>query len=167
MTHGFDDQGSQYDEGGALKQWWSNKTRTEFINRTKCFEEEFGNITDRETNMTLNGKNTVGENIADSGGLRLAFEAFKHLLDLEYRNVDTRLKGMENVTGKQLFFISNAMTWCSLSRPEYLKVLIQYDPHSPAPYRVNVPMSNMEGFSEAFGCSVNSTMNRKHRCSLW
>ncbi|KAH7931773.1 hypothetical protein HPB52_025343 [Rhipicephalus sanguineus] len=74
MTHGFDDEGSQYDEDGALKQWWSNKTRAEFMNRAKCFEQEFGNITDKQTKMTLNGKNTVGENIADTGGLRLAFE---------------------------------------------------------------------------------------------
>nr|XP_037288969.1 neprilysin-1-like [Rhipicephalus microplus] len=74
MTHGFDDMGSQFDAEGALKQWWSNKTRKEFMNRTKCFEYQYGNITDKETNMTLNGKNTVGENIADNGGLRLSFE---------------------------------------------------------------------------------------------
>ncbi|KAL1429258.1 hypothetical protein MTO96_016473 [Rhipicephalus appendiculatus] len=167
MTHGFDDTGSQFDADGALKQWWSNKTREEFMNRTKCFEYQYGNITDKETNMTLNGKNTVGENIADNGGLRLSFEAFKNLLEGEYRNVDTRLKGMENVTGKQLFFLSTGMTWCSLSRPEYLKVLIQYDTHSPGRYRVNVPMSNMKAFSETFNCPANSTMNRTHRCSLW
>uniref|UniRef100_A0A131YM07 Gluzincin n=1 Tax=Rhipicephalus appendiculatus TaxID=34631 RepID=A0A131YM07_RHIAP len=167
MTHGFDDTGSQFDADGALKQWWSNKTREEFMNRTKCFEYQYGNITDKETNMTLNGKNTVGENIADNGGLRLSFEAFKNLLEVEYRNEDTRLKGMENVTGKQLFFLSTGMTWCSLSRPEYLKVLIQYDTHSPGRYRVNVPMSNMKAFSETFNCPANSTMNRTHRCSLW
>lgn len=167
MTHGFDDTGSQFDADGALKQWWTNKTRTEFMNRTKCFEEEYGNITDKQTNMTLNAKNTVGENIADNGGLRLSFEAYKNLLEVEYLNVDTRLKGIENFTGKQLFFISTGMVWCSLSRPEYLKMLIQYDPHSPGRYRVNVPMSNMEAFSDTFNCPANSTMNRKHRCSLW
>uniref|UniRef100_A0A6G4ZVJ7 Putative m13 family peptidase n=1 Tax=Rhipicephalus microplus TaxID=6941 RepID=A0A6G4ZVJ7_RHIMP len=167
MTHGFDDTGSQFDADGALKQWWSNKTREEFMNRTKCFEYQYGNITDKETNMTLNGKNTVGENIADNGGLRLSFEAYKNLLEVEYGNVDTRLKGMENVTGKQLFFLSNGMTWCSLTRPEYLKVLIQYDPHSPGRYRVNLPMSNMKAFSETFNCTANSTMNPTHRCHLW
>ncbi|XP_075527803.1 neprilysin-1-like [Dermacentor variabilis] len=109
MTHGFDDTGSQFDAEGALKQWWSNHTRTEFMERTKCFEYEYGNITDIEANMTLNGKNTVGENIADNGGLRLAFEAYKRLLEVEYKNIDTRLQGMEDFSGQQLFFIANAM----------------------------------------------------------
>lgn len=167
MTHGFDDTGSQFDADGALEQWWSNKTREEFMNRTKCFQYQYGNITDKETNMTLNGKNTVGENIADNGGLRLSFEAYKNLLETEYGNVDTRLKGMENVTGKQLFFLSTGMTWCSLTRPEYLMVSIQYDSHSPGRYRVNVPMSNMKAFSDTFNCPANSTMNRTHQCMLW
>ncbi|XP_049514803.1 neprilysin-1-like [Dermacentor silvarum] len=167
MTHGFDDQGSQFNAEGALKQWWTNETRTEFTKRTKCFVDEYGNITDKKANMTLNGKNTVGENIADNGGLRMAFEAYNQLLKKEYKNVDTRLKGLENVSGKQLFFISNGMVWCSLTRPEYLKQQIQYDPHSPGPYRINVPMSNMKAFSETFNCPANSTMNRTNRCSLW
>ncbi|KAH7935414.1 hypothetical protein HPB52_007436 [Rhipicephalus sanguineus] len=166
MTHGFDDTGSQFDAEGALKQWWSNKTRKEFMNRTKCFEYQYGNITDKHTNMTLNGKNTVGENIADNGGLRLSFEAYRNLLEVEYGSVDTRLVGMENVTGEQLFFISNGMAWCSLARPEYIKLLVQYDPHSPAQYRINVPMSNLEAFSETFNCPANSTMNRKDRCTF-
>ncbi|KAH8035764.1 hypothetical protein HPB51_008591 [Rhipicephalus microplus] len=81
------EMGSQFDAEGALKQWWSNKTRKEFMNRTKCFEYQYGNITDKETNMT----------------------AYRNLLETEYRGMDTRLAGMENVTGKQLFFISNGM----------------------------------------------------------
>ncbi|KAL1429259.1 hypothetical protein MTO96_016474 [Rhipicephalus appendiculatus] len=137
MTHGFDDTGSQFDAEGALKQWWSNKTRKEFMNRTRCFEYQYGNITDKQTNMSLNGKNTVGENIADNGGTPSIIR--------EYGKVDTRLVGMENVTGRQLFFISNGMAWCTLNRPEHIKLMIQYDPHSPARYRVNVPMSNLEG----------------------
>ncbi|XP_049514805.1 neprilysin-4-like [Dermacentor silvarum] len=167
MTHGFDDTGSQFDAEGALKQWWTKGTRTEFNNRAKCFEFQYGNITDKQANMTLNAKSTLGENIADNGGLRLAFEAYKKLLELEYGNVDTRLKGLENITGKQLFFIATGMMWCSLSRPEYLKQQIQYDPHSPSQYRVNVPMSNMAAFSDTFKCPVNSSMNRKDRCKLW
>ncbi|XP_075528282.1 neprilysin-1-like isoform X4 [Dermacentor variabilis] len=167
MTHGFDDKGSQFDAEGALKQWWTNETRAEFMKRTKCFVYEYGNITDKEANMTLNAKNTVGENIADNGGLRMAFEAYSQLLEKKYKRVDTRLKGLEDVSGKQLFFLSNAMVWCRLCRREYLKLQIQYDPHSPGPYRVNVPMSNLKAFSETFNCPANSTMNRKDRCSLW
>ncbi|KAL1469243.1 hypothetical protein MTO96_004953 [Rhipicephalus appendiculatus] len=167
MTHGFDDTGSQFDAHGALKQWWTNDTRAKFLEKAKCFEDEYGNITDVETNMKLNGKNTVGENIADNGGLRLAFEAYKKLLQVEYKNVDTRLKDLEEFSGEQLFFISNAIVMCSLSRPEYLKEQIQYDPHSPAQYGVNVPLSNLPAFSDTFNCPANSTMNRQYRCAIW
>uniref|UniRef100_A0A224Y3M3 Gluzincin n=1 Tax=Rhipicephalus zambeziensis TaxID=60191 RepID=A0A224Y3M3_9ACAR len=166
MTHGFDDTGSQFDAEGALKQWWSNTTRAEFKKRAKCFQEQYGNITDRKANMTLNGINTVGENIADNGGLRLVFEAYSKLLKDECKT-DTRLKGLEQFSGKQLFFIANGMAWCSAARPEYLKILIQYDPHSPSQYRVNIPMSNMPAFSETFKCRANSTMNGQNRCRLW
>ncbi|XP_037527291.1 neprilysin-1 [Rhipicephalus sanguineus] len=167
MTHGFDDTGSQFDANGALKQWWTNDTRAKFMDKAKCFEDEYGNITDVETNMTLNGKNTVGENIADNGGLRLAFEAYKKLLQAEYKNVDTRLKDLEEFSGEQLFFIANAMVMCSLSRPEYLKEQIQYDPHSPSQYGVNVPLSNLPAFSDTFKCPPYSTMNRRYRCAIW
>ncbi|XP_075528283.1 neprilysin-1-like [Dermacentor variabilis] len=167
MTHGFDDTGSQFDADGALKEWWSNRTSAEFKRRAKCFEDQYGNITDKEANMTLNAKNTVGENIADNGGLRLVFEAYKKLLEDECHSNATRLKGLEQFSGKKLFFIANALAWCSVSRPQYLKLLIQYDPHSPTQYRVNLPMSNMPDFSETFSCPANSTMNRKERCTLW
>ncbi|XP_050041865.1 neprilysin-1-like [Dermacentor andersoni] len=167
MTHGFDDTGGQFNAEGALKQWWTKDTRTEFMKRAKCFQYEYGNITDMEARMRLNGRNTVGENIADNGGVRLAFEAYKKLLEEECGNVDTRLKGLEAVTGKQLFFIATGMVWCSLSRPEFLMLRILYNSHSPARYRVNVPLSNMADFSDTFNCPVNSPMNRKHRCKLW
>ncbi|KAL1429261.1 hypothetical protein MTO96_016475 [Rhipicephalus appendiculatus] len=134
MTHGFDDTGSQFDAEGALKQWWSNTTRAEFKKRAKCFQEHY---------FGLNGINTVGENIADNGGLRLVFEAYSKLLKDECKT-DTRLKGLGTVfSGKQLFFIANGMAWCSAARPEYLKILIQYDPHSPSQYRVNIPMCRL------------------------
>ncbi|KAH8035521.1 hypothetical protein HPB51_006277 [Rhipicephalus microplus] len=160
------EMGSQFDTNGALKEWWTNDTRTKFTEKAKCFEEEYGNITDVETNMTLNGKNTLGENIADNGGLHLAFEAYKRLLQVEYKNVDTRLKDLEEFSGEQLFFIANAMIMCSLSRPESLKEQIQYDPHSPSQYGINVPLSNLPAFSDTFNCSANSAMNRQHRCAI-
>ncbi|XP_075528265.1 neprilysin-1-like [Dermacentor variabilis] len=167
MTHGFDDTGSQYDGEGNLKQWWTNETRAEFMKRAECMQYEYGNITDKETNMTLNAKSTVGEDIADNGGLRLAFEAYQTLLKEEYKNIDTRLKSLEHISGNQLFFIANGMISCSKIRPEHLKLMIQYDPHSPDPYRVNVPMLNMEAFSDTFNCPATSAMNPKHRCDLW
>ncbi|KAL1469241.1 hypothetical protein MTO96_004951 [Rhipicephalus appendiculatus] len=167
MTHGFDDSDGQFDADGALKQWWTNDTRAKFMEKAKCFEHEYGSIQDMETNMTLNGESTLGENIADNGGLRLAFEAYKELLQVEYNNVDTRLKDLEEFSGEQLFFIAKAMTMCSRSRPEHLKEQIQYDPHVPSQYGVNVPLSNLPAFSDTFNCPANSIMNRQHRCAIW
>ncbi|KAK8755132.1 hypothetical protein V5799_002163 [Amblyomma americanum] len=166
MTHGFDDMGSQFDADGALKQWWTNETRAHFEEKAKCFQYQYGNITDQAANMSLNGRNTVGENIADNGGLRMAFGAYDRLLKEGAEN-ETRLAGLEDLSGQQLFFIANGMVWCSNSRPEYLRQLIQYDPHSPHRYRVNVPMGNMETFRIAFKCPSNSTMILKNRCTLW
>ncbi|XP_065287847.2 neprilysin-1-like [Dermacentor albipictus] len=167
MTHGFDDTGSEFDADGALKQWWTNDTRSLFLKKSKCFEYQYGNITDDAANMKLNGKNTLGENIADNGGLRMAFKAYERFLKNERRNDDTRLSGLEHLSGRKLFFIANAMVWCSLARPQHLKLQIQYDPHSPSHYRVNVPMANMPAFAAAFKCPKNSLMNKKKRCTLW
>ncbi|KAL1429268.1 hypothetical protein MTO96_016481 [Rhipicephalus appendiculatus] len=167
MTHGFDDRGGQFDADGALREWWTNKTRTEFNKRAECFISQYGNITDEKANMTLNGNNTVGENIADNGGLRIVFKAYDTFLQDECQGVDTRLPGLTNLSGKQLFFIADAMMWCSSSTVQRLKLQIQYDVHSPAQYRVNMPMKNFAEFSEVFKCSANSTMNPAQRCTLW
>ncbi|XP_037527376.1 membrane metallo-endopeptidase-like 1 [Rhipicephalus sanguineus] len=167
MTHGFDDRGGQFDADGALRQWWTNDTRTKFKEKAQCFIYQYGNITDEKANMTLNGRHTVGENIADNGGLRLVFKAYEKVLEDECRGEDTRLPGLTNLTGKQLFFIADAMMWCSLSTVQRLKQQIQYDVHSPAPYRVNMPMKNFDEFAKAFKCNANSTMNPTERCTLW
>lgn len=169
LTHGFDDQGSQYDAEGRLREWWSNSTRRKFRKKSECFVKQYGSIHDKEAGMKLNGKNTLGENIADNGGLRTAFRAYKNILKGECEGKDTRLKGLENISGEKLFFIANAMVWCSLVRPEEKKFIIQYDPHSPSKYRINIPMSNMAAFSKVFKCPANSRMNpgRKKRCALW
>ncbi|XP_075730871.1 neprilysin-1-like [Rhipicephalus microplus] len=168
MTHGFDDTGSQFDANGRLEQWWTNETRTKFDQKALCFKRQYGSISVTSLNLTLNGNNTVGENIADNGGIRTAFKAYDNLLK-EQHHEDTRLEGLENVSGKQLFFISNAMVWCNKAREGYLRELIQYDPHSPNQYRINIPMGNMEAFSRVFKCSEKSKMYRpkKDRCMLW
>ncbi|KAL1429264.1 hypothetical protein MTO96_016478 [Rhipicephalus appendiculatus] len=138
MTHGFDDKGSQFNADGALQRWWTNKTRNKFNEKAKCFIHQYGNITDKETNMTLNGNNTVGENIADNGGLRMAFKAYEARLEKE--GGDIRLPGLTHLSGRELFFIANAMVWCGLSRVERLRQLIQYDVHSPGSIQVSPVM---------------------------
>uniref|UniRef100_A0A224YD77 Gluzincin n=1 Tax=Rhipicephalus zambeziensis TaxID=60191 RepID=A0A224YD77_9ACAR len=168
MTHGFDDTGSQFDANGRLEQWWTNETRAKFDKKALCFKRQYGSVTVKSLNLTLNGNNTVGENIADNGGIRTAFKAYNKLL-IEQHREDARLEGLENVSGKQLFFISNAMVWCNKAREGYLRELIQYDPHTPNRYRINIPMGNMEAFSTVFKCSEKSKMYRqkKDRCMLW
>lgn len=169
MTHGFDDTGSQFDANGRLEQWWTNETRTKFDRKALCFKRQYGSIAVKPLNMSLNGNNTVGENIADNGGIRTAFKAYNKLLYDNRRHEDTRLEGLEELSGKKLFFISNAMVWCSKARDGYLRELIQYDPHTPNRYRINVPMGNMEAFSTVFKCSEKSAMYRmkQDRCTLW
>lgn len=169
LTHGFDDQGSQYDAEGRLREWWSNSTRQKFRKKSQCFVKQYGNIYDKEAKMKLNGKNTLGENIADNGGLRTAFRAYKNILKTECGGIDTRLQGLEKLSGEKLFFIANAMVWCDLVRPEEKKFIIQYDPHSPSKYRINIPMSNMAEFSKVFKCPARSRMHpdRKKTCALW
>ncbi|KAL1469247.1 hypothetical protein MTO96_004957 [Rhipicephalus appendiculatus] len=129
ITHGFDDEGSQYNAEGRLQDWWSNATRSTFTKKADCFVKQYGNITDRRANMTLNGRNTVGENIADNGGVRMAFKAFTDLKE------DIRLEGLTHIPGKQMFFIAHSMVWCKLTTEASLRMMIQYDPHSPTQYR--------------------------------
>lgn len=169
LTHGFDDQGSQYDAKGRLREWWSNASRQKYREKSECFVKQYGSIHDKEAGMTLNGENTLGENIADNGGLRTAFRAYKNIIKEESGGKDTRLKGLEDVPGEKLFFISNALTWCSLMRPEMKQQIIQYEAHSPGEYRANIPMRNMAEFSKVFNCPAHSKMNpdRNETCVLW
>ncbi|XP_077548478.1 neprilysin-11-like [Haemaphysalis longicornis] len=109
LTHGFDDQGSQYDADGRLREWWSKSTREKFKQKSECFVQQYGSIYDKEAGMKLNGKNTLGENIADNGGTLAAFRAYKKILKEEFKDTDTRLKGLEELSGEKLFFIAYAM----------------------------------------------------------
>lgn len=169
VTHGFDDMGSQYDAEGQLRQWWTEGTREEFKNKSQCFVQQYGRIYEKDAGMKLNGINTVGENIADNGGLRAAFKAYKKFLQEKAKGKDTRLRGLEELSGEKLFFIAHATIWCSLYRPELLRSLIQYGTHSPGKYRVNVVMANMAEFSTVWNCPAYSPMNpdRSETCSLW
>lgn len=169
LTHGFDDTGSQYDADGRLRQWWSNDSRSNFEKKSECFKQQYGSIYVKEAGLKLNGKNTVSEDIADNGGIRAAFRAYKKMFKEKGKGKDTRLRGLEELSGDKLFFIAEAMLWCSLYRPEGLRSVVQYDSHSPPKYRVNVPMANMDEFSKVWNCPAHSGMNpdRSERCSLW
>lgn len=169
LTHGFDNEGRQYDAYGDLRQWWTNSSYKNFEKRAFCFVYQYGNICDAQAQMKLNGFNTVNENIADNGGLRTAYKAYKHYFKKDCEHKDVRLAGLEHLSGRKLFFISHAMIWCTLSRTQELQNQIQYDEHSPAQYRVNIPLKNMRAFSRVFNCSAGSPMklNKNETCKLW
>ncbi|KAH8035523.1 hypothetical protein HPB51_006279 [Rhipicephalus microplus] len=130
MTHGFDNQGKKFDEDGRLRNWWSNSTQKKFDAKSKCFIDQYSAVFSELANRTLNGVNTLGENIADNGGLRMAFRTLNEQLKA-FETPDVRLPGLENYTSKHLFFLSTAYVWCGSSRAGALRLQIEYDPHSP------------------------------------
>ncbi|XP_042146819.1 neprilysin-4-like [Ixodes scapularis] len=161
ITHGFDNGGSQFDGDGELRNWWTESSAEEFVKRAQCFIDQYSNVTVKEVNLTLNGINTQGENIADNSGLRAAYLAFR-----KFNDTDEVLPGL-NLTGDQLFFLSNAMVRCENISAERLRYDIQYDPHSPAKYRVNLPMGTSPDFLRVFSCSPNSSMTITNKCTMW
>jgi membrane metallo-endopeptidase-like protein 1 len=166
MTHGFDDQGSQFDKIGNLKNWWDPKTYDHFLNRTQCIIDQYSSYEVPDTNMKINGVFTQGENIADNGGIKQAFMAYRsHIKKLGHE--EKRLPGYENYSSDQIFFISYAQTWCGHSKPEATIRQILVDPHSPMRYRVNGVVVNQPEFGRAFHCPLGSKMNPVKKCSVW
>lgn len=165
ITHGFDDQGRQYDKDGNLRDWWNSETKNRFLKKTKCIIWQYGNYTAESVNKTLNGINTQGENIADNGGLKEAYYAYEQY---EKRHgSENLLPGLEDKTQKQLFWISAANTWCSKYRPKTLEKRIKTGVHSPGMFRVKGPFSNSVEFSRDFQCPIGSPMNPIHKCHVW
>ncbi|XP_064467508.1 neprilysin-1-like [Ornithodoros turicata] len=167
ITHGFDDMGSRLDSEGNLRNWWTNATRAHYEEKAQCFIHQYSDIRDEETNMTLEGINTLDDNVADCVGIRVAFKAHQ-IAQRHKENKPVRtLPGLKKYSAEQMFFIAMAQTWCTNTRTEKLRELIQYDDHSPAKYRVNVPVANFGEFAKAFNCPEDSPMNPKHKCILW
>lgn len=163
LTHGFDDQGSQFDGQGNLENWWTPADKKQFDARTACIEKEYGSFTAVD-NLHLNGKMTLGENTADNGGVRLAYMAMEayaqqHAIDLS--------KKIGGFTPAQRFFIGYAQNWCTNDRPAFVRLLIQSDPHSPDKFRANGVVQNMPEFASAFGCKKGQPMAPVNRCRVW
>ena len=163
LTHGFDDQGRQYDANGDLKDWWSPAVATEFERRTACVVKQYDQYVAID-DVKLNGKLTLGENIADLGGLKLSYAAYQ-----ASRQGKKPAETVAGYTPEQAFFIAYAQSWCTARRPEFARMAAQTDPHSPAEWRVNGPLSNLPEFADAFACAAGSTMVRAgpDRCEVW
>ncbi len=151
MTHGFDDEGRQYDAHGNLKDWWTKKDAENFDKRAERIIDQFDNYIAVDT-LHVNGKLTEGENIADLGGVNVSFDAFKKTA--EYRSG----KPINGFTPAQRFFLSYANIWKIKTRPERMRLRVKIDPHSPEHYRVDGPLSNTPGFWAAFDVKPGDPM---------
>lgn len=164
ITHGFDDRGRQFDKDGNDRNWWKPKTDARFRERAQCIVEQYGNYTVAENGLKVNGLNTQGENIADNGGIKEAFRAYRRWTKDHGR--ESRLPGLDYAPD-QLFWISAANVWCGKFRPEVLKLRVNSGVHSPARFRVIGPLSNSPEFAQSFNCPVGSPMNPRKKCSVW
>lgn len=171
ITHGFDDQGRQYDGNGNAEPWWSESTIDAFTKQAQCFIDMYSNYTVPELepilgeDAHLNGVLTQGENIADNGGLHESYRAYRNSVD--QLGVEPRLPGLTQYTPDQLFFVGYAQVWCQSITPGALLNQVLGDPHSPARYRVLGPLSNSPDFIDQFQCKAGTPMNRPEKCVLW
>jgi len=162
LTHGFDDQGRQFDADGNLRDWWTQQDAAEFKKRADCLVEEYSKFSPVE-GANLNGRLTLGENGADNAGIRLAYMAL--LGGLENGAVDN--DKLDGYTPQQRFFIGYAQIWCSNERSEALRNSVRTNPHSPGEFRVIGVVENMPEFAGAFGCSAGQPMAAAHGCRVW
>jgi putative endopeptidase len=162
ITHGFDDQGSQYDPEGNLRNWWSKDDKAKFDSKTKQIVNQFNNYKVLDS-LKVNGEATQGENIADLGGVVMGYEAFKKTA----QGQSTEKIG--GLTPDQRYFLSYAYSWMVQMRPESMARRIKTDVHSPAEFRVNGPLSNNENFYKAFNIKPQQNMCRNDsiRVKIW
>jgi len=163
ITHGFDDQGRQFDGHGNLKDWWTKEDADKFTSKSQCLVDEYAKFVVGDTH--LNGKLTLGENTADNGGLRLAYMAF--IARAAQEGIDQKSKSTDGYTPAQQFFIGFAQDWCSDWRPELERLIATTDPHSPDRFRTNGVLVNMREFSDAFSCKIGQAMAPAKACRIW
>jgi len=160
LTHGFDDEGRQFDAKGNLRDWWTEADAKAFDQRADCLVRQYGSYTAVD-DVKLNGKLTLGENTADNAGLRLAYMAL--LEKLGGKEPPPR----DGFTASQRFFLGWGQIWCQNVTPEAARLRAQTDPHSPGGYRVNGVVSNMPEFQKAFSCGAGQPMVRGPACRVW
>ncbi len=160
LTHGFDDEGSQFDADGNLRDWWTADDKKKFDERTACIRDQYGSFTAVD-DLKLNGKLTLGENTADNGGMRIAYMALLSMLG------GKEPAPIDGLTARQRFFLGWANVWCQQRTDAITRMLTTIDPHSPSRYRVNGTISNMPEFREAYHCAANAPMVNQNACRVW
>ncbi|HET6725650.1 MAG TPA: M13 family metallopeptidase [Gammaproteobacteria bacterium] len=165
-SHGFDDQGSQFDGHGNRVNWWTKQDKKRFDERTGALARQYNQYTPipGKPDLHVKGKLTLGEDIGDLGGLNIAYTALQTALDKHPAEARKKIDGL---TQNQRFFLSSARVWEGTARVKTAELLLNVDPHAPAKIRAFASSSNMPEFAEAFTCKVGSTMDRKHPVKIW
>jgi len=162
LTHGFDNSGRDYDGNGRLVDWWQPATSREFLSRVQCVIDQYSTF-EVLPGVFIDGKLTQGENVADLGGIKSAYQAYSS----RYPGRAPGASPLPGLTNAQLFFVAYAQGWCAVARPEYLRNQVKVDVHSWAKYRVLGPLMNFPTFASSFNCPVGSRMNPTSRCVVW
>jgi putative endopeptidase len=163
MTHGFDNDGRQYDADGNVKDWWTAETKKKFEERTQCFIHQADSYKVESVGLNVDGKKTLPENLADQGGVKFGYAALK-IAKGKHASADLWLG---KYTESQQYWIAYAQSWCGKARPETVRQQIKTNPHPPEEFRVNGVLMNRPEFAKDFSCKEGSRMAPKVRCALW
>ncbi|XP_066541497.1 neprilysin-like [Hoplias malabaricus] len=165
ITHGFDDNGRNFDKDGDLKDWWTQSSTQKFQELSKCIVDQYNSFSwDLANGQNLNGNNTLGENIADNGGIRQSYQAYQNYV--RKHGKEAPLPGLE-LNHEQLFFLNFAQIWCGTHRPEHAVNSIKTDVHSPGKFRVLGSLQNFPEFAKAFKCQRSDYMVPDNTCRVW
>jgi putative endopeptidase len=160
LTHAFDDEGRQFDAQGNLRDWWTPEDEKKFKERASCITDQYAQYTVVD-DIKINSKLTLGEDVADLGGLTLAYMAWQD------QEKGKQLEPIDGFTPAQRFFIGYGQSWCGSTRDATKRMWATIDPHSPDKYRANGVVSNLAQFQEAFHCKAGAPMVRENRCRVW
>jgi putative endopeptidase len=163
LTHGFDDEGRQYDKDGNLKDWWTRDDESKFTQKAQCMVDQYDAI-EAVPGVHLNGKLTLGENLADLGGLWLAWVAWQDKAQAAHLDMAAKTDGY---TPEQRFWIAYAQQWCTDTRPEQLRSQAQANPHAPDEYRTNSILQDLPEFAKSFSCKPSDKMVSAKPCRVW
>ncbi len=161
LTHGFDDQGAQFDLDGNLKNWWQDADKKQFDAKGTCVADQYTTFEVMPKGF-INGRLTLGENIADLGGVKVAFHGYRNLR----KGADKQVVA-DGFTEDQQFFLGYGQAWCAKARPDYEKLMATVDVHSPAHWRVNGALSATPDFAKAFRCKASAKMRPTNACVVW
>ena len=178
MTHSYDDMGSKFDEKGNLNDWWTQEDKNKFEEKAKYYDDEYSSY--KVNNVNVNGKLTIGENLADHGGVKISYYALQKLLNTKQNNDknneinenkslsnESSEKDINGFNAFQRFFLSWAIVWRTNITPEEANKRIMTDPHSPNEWRINGTLANIPEFYEAFNVKEGNNMYRNNPVQIW